>query len=485
MPTHPITNEIYKRYCDSLAKKLREEYPGPRGMRLAEIKELHDKHFQGEFGPYKEFFKGKNKKPSKLFKGEEGKKAGLTITGENGSERINAAQDLPIEPHVLPQQSDYTGSDQLDYIRQMVAGDRTIELNQHFDRSDEILDTLNSVSRQLENLTGLVSRSDHFNEDAVPADEQPNSNIGVGVSYGDEGGGGEGGVFINGVWRTTPSLSSASIVTLRAFVENQKVSVSDHNTEVAENLSLHDLLQGERVDVNAIAHEMQKRAAEFNRNESNFPTHIRCSFRNFLLSAVNGSHIQLLSHFKTLAKALNITTTGLGIAVFGWWVIKPKGESNSEDPNGVNDPAIRSAIAETVRELTKKDRIEGNFCRDSSNRRYTDRVGALLDEEIIRDLSDAGVRRNTYRTEGEQTDSSATPDILLNEEITIQGRRVRWIECKNKLLIPGLSSGREVTSYDKQIKKYVENFGPGAVLWKKGFCEDIMERHAQVFHFSK
>ena len=61
---------------------------------------------------------------------------------------------------------------------------------------------------------------------------------------------------------------------------------------------------------------------------------------------------------------------------------------------------------------------------------------------------------------------------------------------KNKLLIPGVSSEAELASYDKQIEKYVERFGAGAVVWATknaphtGFCQTIQRRHAGVVHFN-
>jgi hypothetical protein len=62
---------------------------------------------------------------------------------------------------------------------------------------------------------------------------------------------------------------------------------------------------------------------------------------------------------------------------------------------------------------------------------------------------------------------------------------VNWIDAKHALHIPGVSLEQMIERVRKQSLKYVERFGPGAILWTKcGFCEDIVAAsHKDVMHF--
>ena len=53
----------------------------------------------------------------------------------------------------------------------------------------------------------------------------------------------------------------------------------------------------------------------------------------------------------------------------------------------------------------------------------------------------AGISEHMYKTEGEQARDSpgGTPDFLFDEPVTINDRKNKWIEVKNKLLIPGFT----------------------------------------------
>ena len=163
---------------------------------------------------------------------------------------------------------------------------------------------------------------------------------------------------------------------------------------------------------------------------------------------------------------------------------------------GAKDDLHRKQWAEAAVELAKNDSIGGHrvACQDTHLQRGTDGESMLA-----KALDAAGVPISSYKTESQQVAAEfvsqergkrATPDVLFNAPIEIQGVSVKWIEVKNKLLIPGVSSEDELASYDKQIERYIERFGAGAVVWATknaphtGFCQTIQRRHADVVHFN-
>jgi len=64
----------------------------------------------------------------------------------------------------------------------------------------------------------------------------------------------------------------------------------------------------------------------------------------------------------------------------------------------------------------------------------------------------------------------ATPDILFIENIVINGCDVHWIDCKNFF-------GADVLLFKAktkvQVKKYIDIWGSGAIIYKEGFCESL------------
>jgi hypothetical protein len=94
-------------------------------------------------------------------------------------------------------------------------------------------------------------------------------------------------------------------------------------------------------------------------------------------------------------------------------------------------------------------------------------------------LAEAGVGRADYHAgKGLPSGKSGEgglqpPDVIFKEEISIKKRRVNWIVCASKLIIPGLSDSQEATRHAERMKELTGEFGPGAVLWEKGFCETI------------
>ncbi|GFH58884.1 hypothetical protein CTEN210_15360 [Chaetoceros tenuissimus] len=91
-------------------------------------------------------------------------------------------------------------------------------------------------------------------------------------------------------------------------------------------------------------------------------------------------------------------------------------------------------------------------------------------------FKEKGIR---FITEGKSTDwqkktvgkAVATPDILFLDNVTINGKQINWIDAKN--FYGSSLSKRTVNDSKKQMKKYHDHFGSGAIVYANGFSSDI------------
>ena len=242
------------------------------------------------------------------------------------------------------------------------------------------------------------------------------------------------------------------------------------------------------------------------------------AFRNMeTLKAKSDSAVQKIrqernpSDLKTLGYELNIPTTELGFLLAGDQAMYHVNEHPEDvhvqfdDPDiaaASGDGAAASSAASNIRrrwaeeacKAVGDDFISGNRLPSSHGSAVSDRAGEAGETELIKALERAGVARSEYLVERELVEKEfrtgnpgarATPDVKFHSPIKIGGRKVGWIDAKRKLLIPGVSSDRELTSFDEQVERYTARYGPGAILWAgKGFCASMLDRNPSVAHFA-
>ena len=203
----------------------------------------------------------------------------------------------------------------------------------------------------------------------------------------------------------------------------------------------------------------------------------------FLLELSDLDHLDLSDGIRDIARRYNVTTTALGIAIFG-------GKSKLGDSE--------DRVAQCVKGMN--DILEGSLIRGSKSHGVTNQTGWQGECEMMKALREAGVMRDEYLTEQDQKvlqTGKGTPDILFKKLTAINGVEVKWIDAKNMLLIPGVSSGETVNNYDMKMERYVTEHGPGAIVWTKtksnknrtqkhavGFPENLRDRHENVAHFT-
>jgi len=75
---------------------------------------------------------------------------------------------------------------------------------------------------------------------------------------------------------------------------------------------------------------------------------------------------------------------------------------------------------------------------------------------------------------GKRVHRKVTPDLLLSTpvKLTANGQLIHWIDAKKHFIDPSFSSDDSITQFCDQIKKYVDAYGPGLVVWGKDFSEE-------------
>jgi len=211
---------------------------------------------------------------------------------------------------------------------------------------------------------------------------------------------------------------------------------------------------------------------------------------------------EIIARFRHKAIELNVTTTDLGRALAGSSYIKSAIDERNRNTSDVthlpdtDDCDNRRLIAKATVLCSHDDYITGYTCksRDTGHvveaqehaRRLHDR-SRRGENRLVEDLRKAGHPPNSYKTEAQLTKDvvpEATPDVLFDELQIIRGKQVNWIDAKNAGDIPGVTPERVMEALRRQVEKYVERFGPGAILWTKcGFCKDVLSGVKGVSHF--
>ena len=102
---------------------------------------------------------------------------------------------------------------------------------------------------------------------------------------------------------------------------------------------------------------------------------------------------------------------------------------------------------------------------------------ADLFEDILADwFEDQGVR---VRRQGEMVKEQMmehgrpvnTPDLLFLDHVTINGEPIAWIDAKH---FYGSDVDFQRKKISKQASRYVESWGQGALVFRHGFCENLL-----------
>jgi len=71
-----------------------------------------------------------------------------------------------------------------------------------------------------------------------------------------------------------------------------------------------------------------------------------------------------------------------------------------------------------------------------------------------------------------------TPDLIFNDPININGKLVKWLDCKN--YYGSIVNMFLIKKNQKQVDKYNKKWGPGALLFSLGFNRDLGKKIKNV-----
>jgi len=127
------------------------------------------------------------------------------------------------------------------------------------------------------------------------------------------------------------------------------------------------------------------------------------------------------------------------------------------NPADVHDPRIRREILELLKEEVVYSPEAAEIQRENG-RNAEKKIGEWLDQQ-----------GTTYITESEaRALHQKTPDFLLKESFSVNGRNIFWVESKASFGDKTQMKG----DYHRQLKHYVELFGNGMVIYWHGYLND-------------
>ena len=179
---------------------------------------------------------------------------------------------------------------------------------------------------------------------------------------------------------------------------------------------------------------------------------VKAKSKQLTLDWENGKHINDIARVCKLAPTLCAS-----------FIMSEKGFSKISfrqavrDPSKIKDERLRKELAEAI----KDDFIYSDWAAEEQRAR-----GEAHERKLGEWLAKHGYE---FWTEKDRQGEEKTPDFLLKKSSTFKGRHVHWFESKGYF-----GDGWEISrNYTKQLKKYVELFGPGVVVYCLGFVEDL------------
>ena len=97
-------------------------------------------------------------------------------------------------------------------------------------------------------------------------------------------------------------------------------------------------------------------------------------------------------------------------------------------------------------------------------------IGKILTKNKSTYYTEQDLRQQAVSHAASHATSHATPDFLLKHKITINGRRVAWVEVKNYY---GANTKFIKRNIKKQIDRYTKKWGDGCLVFRYGVSESL------------
>lgn len=147
-------------------------------------------------------------------------------------------------------------------------------------------------------------------------------------------------------------------------------------------------------------------------------------------------------------------------------ILKEKGTNKKEikdilnNPDLIEDERIKNEIIKAI-EVDIAYSPQSSKIQRENGKNGEEMLKVYLDKKEIQFLREDDLRK---------LGSGKTPDFLLKKPIKIRGRKVFWFESKASFC----DYIEFKQDYNKQLKHYVSLFGPGIVVYWKGYIDDII-----------
>jgi len=147
-------------------------------------------------------------------------------------------------------------------------------------------------------------------------------------------------------------------------------------------------------------------------------------------------------------------------------ILKEKGYNKKDIRNILNNP--ESIEDERIKnEIKKAIEVDIAYSPESSK---IQRENGKKGEEMLKEYLDRKELHFLREDDLRKLGSGKTPDFLLKKPIKIRGRKVFWFESKASFC----DYIEFKQDYNKQLKHYISLFGPGIVVYWKGYIDDII-----------
>jgi len=137
--------------------------------------------------------------------------------------------------------------------------------------------------------------------------------------------------------------------------------------------------------------------------------------------------------------------------------------------------SLREPSKMNEREQNEFEACEAADRVTSVDQSETQQIADQFENELAEWFESQGVRlRRQPEIAAEQMEEHGrpirTPDILFLDHVTIHGQPVAWIDAKH---FYGADVNFQRKKTQKQMQRYIDEWGSGAIVFRHGFCENL------------
>jgi hypothetical protein len=149
-----------------------------------------------------------------------------------------------------------------------------------------------------------------------------------------------------------------------------------------------------------------------------------------------------------------------------------------KNPSKIHDEKLRNEI-----KIIEENRLDVFVTLDQSTTQdyaeaFEINMGSFLKQYGVKFKTQEELSQEQISKHGKAIN---TPDFLIESDLTINGKKINWIDAKN---FYGADTWMINKSISKQTKKYVDEWGSGAIWFSLGFSEKL-KINSNVYLMSK